>query len=258
MPIGGGREIDMYKQERLNSIIDILKKNGYVTVKFLVEELHYSNATINRDLILLEKQQLIKRSYGGVEIAKDISNTLPFRYHKMKTAKNNIGKTASKFIKDGDTIFMDGSTTSQYIGKYITEKKDITVITNNIALVTYLSEYNINVICLGGKVVEIPSRLSGPETVENAMKYRADKMFFSIGAVGEDGRMGTSDTYYLLLKAMMHNSKEVFLLADSGKINRKAPRFFSPDTKIDYIISNYDFPKETKEKLKSVKFIKVK
>lgn len=248
----------MYRQERLNSIMDILKKNGYVTVKFLTDELHYSNATINRDLTILEKQKLIKRSYGGVEIATDASSALVFRYHKMKIAKNNIGKTASKYIKDGDTIFIDGSTTAQYIGKYITEKKDLTVITNNTALVTYLSEYSINVICLGGKVVEIPSMLDGAETVENAMRYRADKMFFSIGSITDDGKLGTGDMYYLLHKAMMQNSKEVFLLIDSGKLNRQTPKFFPSDSVPDYIISDYDFAEKTKKRLKNTKFIKAK
>lgn len=248
----------MYQQERLNSIMDIVKKNGYVTVKFLTEELHYSNATINRDLNILEKQKLIKRSYGGVEVSNDVSTSLVFRYHKMKIAKNNIGKTASTFINDGDTIFIDGSTTAQYIGKYITEKKDITVITNNIALVSYLSEYNINVICLGGRVVEIPSMLDGADTVENAMKYRADKMFFSIGSITDDGKIGTNDIYYLLHKVMIENSDKVFLLIDSGKLNRTSPKYFPSDIKLNYIISDYSFKEETKNKLKNTEFIVVK
>lgn len=248
----------MYQQERLNSIMDIVKKNGYVTVKFLTEELHYSNATINRDLNILEKQKLIKRSYGGVEVSNDVSISLVFRYHKMKIAKNNIGKTASTFINDGDTIFIDGSTTAQYIGKYITEKKDITVITNNIALVSYLSEYNINVICLGGRVVEIPSMLDGADTVENAMKYRADKMFFSIGSITDDGKIGTNDIYYLLHKVMIENSDKVFLLIDSGKLNRTSPKYFPSDIKLNYIISDYNFKEETKNKLKNTEFIVVK
>ncbi len=248
----------MYQQERLNNIMDIVKKNGYVTVKFLTEELHYSNATINRDLNILEKQKLIKRSYGGVEVSNDVSTSLVFRYHKMKIAKNNIGKTASTFINDGDTIFIDGSTTAQYIGKYITEKKDITVITNNIALVSYLSEYNINVICLGGRVVEIPSMLDGADTVENAMKYRADKMFFSIGSITDDGKIGTNDIYYLLHKVMIENSDKVFLLIDSGKLNRTSPKYFPSDIKLNYIISDYNFKEETKNKLKNTEFIVVK
>lgn len=248
----------MYQQERLNIIMDILKKNGYVTVNFLTQELHYSNATINRDLNILEKQKLVKRSYGGVEITSDTPNALVFRYHKMKIAKNNIGKIAADFIKDGDTVFIDGSTTTQYIGKYITEKKNITVITNNIALASYLSEYNINVICLGGKVVEIPSMLAGTETIENALRYSADKMFFSVTSITDDGKVGGDDIYYLLHKAMMKNSQKTFLLVDSGKINIESQKFYSSDCKINYIISDYDFKQKTKNKFPNTKFIKIK
>ncbi|HAB00567.1 MAG TPA: hypothetical protein DCE08_03595, partial [Ruminococcaceae bacterium] len=56
----------MYQKERMEEIYDILKKNGYVTVKYLVQQLEYSNATINRDLTVMENQKLIRRSYGGV------------------------------------------------------------------------------------------------------------------------------------------------------------------------------------------------
>ena len=82
----------MFQTERIEAIINILKQNGYVTVKYLTEELHYSNATINRDLNMMKKQKLIKRSYGGVELIDRQDISLPFRYHKMKSAKNKIGR----------------------------------------------------------------------------------------------------------------------------------------------------------------------
>ena len=72
----------MYQKERIDEILEILKANGYVTVKFLTEALHYSTATINRDLNIMEKQKLVHRSYGGVELVKNKSIPLPFRYHK--------------------------------------------------------------------------------------------------------------------------------------------------------------------------------
>ena len=69
----------MFQTERIEAIMNILKKNGYVTVKYLTEELKYSNATINRDLTIMEKQKLVKRSYGGVELLEKTSIPLPFR-----------------------------------------------------------------------------------------------------------------------------------------------------------------------------------
>ena len=82
----------MYQQQRIKKILDILREHGYVTVKFLTQELHYSNATINRDLNVLQAQKLIKRSYGGVELMKKSGTSLIFRYNKMRPAKNKIAK----------------------------------------------------------------------------------------------------------------------------------------------------------------------
>ena len=82
----------MYQKERLENIMNIMKKYNYVTVKFLVEELHYSTATINRDLNVLANQKLIKRSYGGAELIKGRGVPFIFRYQKMRASKNRIGK----------------------------------------------------------------------------------------------------------------------------------------------------------------------
>lgn len=245
----------MHQQERIKAITEILKKNGYVSVKYLTDELHYSNATINRDLNIMKKQKLVKRSYGGVELLKTKAIPLVFRYHKMRPQKNIIGKAAAEFIEDGDTIFIDGTTTTQCIGKYITEKKDLIVITNNIGLAAFLSEYNINVICLGGKVVEIPDMVYSDITVQNASRFHADKMFFSVGSVNENGKIGTSGIYELMHIAMMENSDKVFLLVDHDKINRPMKQYLTDFNNVDYVISDFNFSDDTKNKYKNTEFI---
>ena len=68
----------MYQKERLDEILELLHKYGYVTVKYLVNALHYSNATINRDLNILESQGEIHRTHGGVELAERKGNGTPF------------------------------------------------------------------------------------------------------------------------------------------------------------------------------------
>ena len=115
----------MYQKERIDKITEFLKLHGYVTVRFLTEELHYSTATINRDLNIMEKQNLVHRTYGGVELIERKAVPLPFRYHKMRTAKAKLGKAAADLVCDGDTIFIDATTTTEFIGKHLTDKKEI-------------------------------------------------------------------------------------------------------------------------------------
>lgn len=248
----------MYKKERLEQILKTVKENGgYVTVKFLVSELHYSNATINRDLNVLENQKKIIRSYGGVELSGFIGALLPFRYHKMRGEKLKIAKKASEFVKDGDTIFIDGSTTAEYMKEFIKDKKDLTVITNNMVLAMYLSDFGVKVVCLGGQIVEKPSMLDGVETIENASKYYADKMFFSVASITDEGLVGTGETYYLLHKTMAKNSKEVYYLVDGEKVNRPTKRFLFDLNEVQTVISDYEFKEEMKTKYPQTSFIKV-
>ncbi|MEE1013490.1 MAG: DeoR/GlpR family DNA-binding transcription regulator [Clostridia bacterium] len=248
----------MHQNERIKHIEEILKKNGFVTVKFLTEELHYSTATINRDLNMMEKKKMVKRSYGGVELLKSRSVPLVFRYNKMRPAKNKIGKKAAEFICDGDTILIDGSTTSQYIGKYLTEKKNLTVITNNLALASFLSEYSITVYCLGGKIAEPPSMAYSEETVENIYKYGADKAFFSTGGVTEDGKICIgSGIYTLVIKAMIEQSKQQFFLVDHEKVISSAKRYLGTLDEVTNIITDFNFSEETKQRFINTTFTEV-
>ena len=236
----------MYQNERLESIVKIVRQYGYVTVKYLVGELHYSNATINRDLNILEKQGKVRRSYGGVEYIEKSGVALPFRYHKMKSEKLKIAKRAAEFVKDGDVIFMD--------------KNDLTVITNNMALVMRLSEHDIRVICLGGEMIETPCMLGGELSVENAMKYRVDKMFFASVSITETGEIMEVGAYYLLHGVMAKNAQEIYYLADHDKVGvkRKGQMKILCDLQaVRGVVSDYEFPEETRKKYATTEFIKV-
>lgn len=249
----------MYQKERIEKILAILKCNGYVTVKYLTEQLHYSTATINRDLNILEQMDKIKRSYGGVELKTPQTVPVMFRYEQGKVSKKRIAKQAAELVTDGDTIFVDGSTTAQYMGEYILEKKNITVLTNNIVLSSFLSEHGIQVIVLGGRIMEPPYMLAGHDTVETASHYKADKCFFSTAFVSKKGEMAyTGDIFFTLHKTMIRNSKETFYLVDSTKVNRVGAKVVLGDfSLINCVISDYQFDEDTHNIYPNVNFIHV-
>ena len=244
----------MYQKARQDAILEILKKEGYLSVQYLTETLHYSTATINRDLNLLKKRGLIKRSYGGVELVEQHEVQLPFRYHRMKREKRMIGHTAVGFVKPGETIFLDASTTTQSMAQYLAEIEGIRVVTNNLAVVMYLSERGVSVVCLGGEISEKPSMLNGEETVLNAMRYHADKMFFASGSVSEDGKIG-GGIYNLLHLTMAENSDEIYYLADHDKVGQPADRYLFHFDRVTCVISDYEFSEEVQEKFPETLFV---
>ena len=246
----------MANKQRQEQIIQILENQGYVTVKYLTKALRYSSATVNRDLNTLQGQGLVVRSHGGVELVGSKYVPVFFRSHKMRAEKKQIGKAAASFVKDGETIFIDGSTTAQCMEPYLIGKKGLTVITNNIALAANLSGYNITVICLGGTVVEAPSMLCGHETVENASKYLVDKMFFSTGAVSRDGKTD-SGIYDALLSTVIKNSKKSFYLVDHQKLDRPFNRIYCDLSSVDCVISDFEFEENTKKLYPDTEFVTV-
>lgn len=248
----------MYQKERIDLILKILRENGYVNVKYLCDTIGYSKATINRDLNFMAKQKLIIRSYGGVELIEKQDIPLRFRYHKMKKEKKRICKAAAELVKDGDVIFLNPSSTTEYIAPYLVDKKNITVITSNIALVAYLSDFpEIKTICLGGEIFEPPAMLGGDLCVKNALEYKADKFFFSTHGINDNGELGGGGRYNLITNVMAHNSKEVIYLVDHEKVNLPSKSVIMTADSVDIIITDYIFDEKFKEKYNHIKFIEV-
>ena len=242
----------MYQQERMDEIMKILKKNHYVTVDYLVKEIKYSPASIRRDLTLLQKQGLITRSYGGVTY-KD-ANISPFRFrqHSMKTAKNAIAKKAASLVKNGDVVFLDGSSTTQYMGRFLIEKKGITVVTCNMLLADFLSEHGINTYCTGGKVVEYPGILGGDFALESLTKFYIDISFFSSTAFNLKGQilsLGEGGVHNH--QAYRKHSKQLVYLCGSDKFDTEGKFVSLTLNDIDYFISDQNIPEELKQNYKT-------
>ena len=245
----------MYQQERMDEIMKILKKNHYVTVDYLVQEIRYSPASIRRDITLLEKQGLVTKSYGGVSL-KD-ANTSPFRFrqHSMKVAKNAIAQKAATLVKNGDTIFLDGSSTTQYMGHFLTEKKGVTVITSNMVLANYLSEHGIVTYCTGGKVVEYPGILGGQLMLDFLSKFNMDMAFFSSKAFS-DGKILSQGEWGVMYDTTYRKcSKKLVYLCGSDKFNTEEKFVSLTLDEVDYFVSNENVSEDIKNRYKNTVFI---
>ena len=244
----------MPQKLRHDQILDLLEKRGYVTVRYLVDTLHYSSATINRDLNKMQVLGLVKRTYGGVEAAKrERLPVLSERQFYRKKEKRRIAREAAGRIQNGDTVFLDGSTTVQYILPFLSEKKNLRILTNNMRLAVELGDLDVDVICLGGRISERPHVLDGDETVENAQKFTADKMFFSVDRITLDGEIRGS--HYLLYKTMLKNSREGYLLTDRTKIVDWLDVKLCDFSALSGVISDFEFPEETQKAYPGVQFI---
>ena len=69
----------MRRADRTSAILEQLSAEGSVDVGRLAERFGVSQATLRRDLQILEEQRLLRRTHGGA-LAQDVAYELPVRY----------------------------------------------------------------------------------------------------------------------------------------------------------------------------------
>ncbi len=247
----------MLAVERQKVILEVLDRDGSVSVSRLSDLLEVTEETVRRDLEKLEKQEALTRTHGGA-VSIDESNfeySLEKRKHTNPEEKEHLAKEAVKYITSGDTIFLDASTTTFFMAKEIKKLKNVTVITNSLRVVNELSSVeNIKVIGLGGMVSNNQSFV-GSVTEDMVKEYFfAGKFFFSSkGITAKVGVLESNEQEYGIKKKMIENSSHRFYLCDSSKIGRMGFEKLCGFDKIDTIITNAEFDNEFLAKLEENK-----
>lgn len=219
------RDINMFPVERQKAILDILSRKSAVTVSELSNELFVGEATIRRDLQTLEKNGQLKRTHGGAVAAMSENTETPFllRDSEGTIAKKYIADTAKDFIKNGQTLFFDSSSTVLRLVPHLERVKNVTVITNGIMTAYELSKTGVHTILTGGKLENSTTTLSGASAVREAKSYYADIFFYSCRALSIENGVTESSTEVREVKAAFsENARTSMLLVDSSKFGKNS------------------------------------
>ena len=234
----------MYKCEREDEILSLLNETGYATVEYLSAKMNISASSIRRDLKNLEERGLVKRSYGGVKIAGSGGKRIPFglRSHENSAQKKQIAKAALALIGEGDTVFLDGSSSACFVAELLPAIGGVTVITNGLDALARLSEYDVKVYCTGGmSSPENREVLVGGYTQDFLRRMRADVAVISAQAVAADG--GVYDCYaeeVAVRDLMLANARKKVLLCDSSKLGKTSTFYQGNVRDFDFVVSDTD------------------
>lgn len=231
----------MYRSEREREILKLLSSEGYLTVKQMSEQLYISESSIRRDLITLEKQGEIIRSYGGAELVKNSSQIIPFstRAHHNVSAKQAMARKAGRLIHDGDIVFLDQSSSAFFVAYELLKKSNITVVTNNIEIIAFLSQSDIEVVSAGG-ILSRSNRncFLGYDAQRFFAEMHADILFFSSKALAKDGTIYDCNREEICIrKVMMENAEKKVFLCDTEKFDKIAGYKQCMLEDIDYLIT---------------------
>lgn len=211
----------MLFQERLLKIMALIEKRGMLRNSDLVKLLNISESTIRRDLDYLEKENKILRVRGGAVLNRIEKEEVPIDMKEdvELEAKRKIAKIASKYIKDGDYIYLDAGTTTHQLIEHLKEK-NIKVVTNGIMHLEKLMKFNIETYLVGGKLKRKTKAIVGARAIEDLADFTFDKAFIGTNGISELNGYTTADIEEALLKRKaIRQSNKVYILADSTKFD---------------------------------------
>ncbi|MBZ4644536.1 MAG: hypothetical protein JG777_25 [Clostridia bacterium] len=248
----------MLAVERRKKIIELIHQKKSVLVPELSKLFAVTEETIRRDLEKLEQQGVLVRTYGGATLPDESVNEIPVEERQTINyeGKDIIGRTAAKLIKEGETIFLDASTSSLHVARHIKDRKGITVITNAEKVVAELSKSDgINVICIGGVLRKNSLSYVG-RVAENTIlnNYYANKTFLSCrGVTLNRGLTDSNEQEAEIKKAMMECSDSVVFLCDHSKFGKLGFPILASLDEIDYFVTDVEMDKEWQDELKKKK-----
>ena len=212
----------MQLNSRQQEILNLLYETGKFSVSELASRLYVTEMTIRRDLAAMEKGGFLKRYHGGAILMLD-QKEMPLSQRLMfdEDEKRAPAKKSVKFLKDNMTVFIDSSSTCQYIIPYIATFKNIKIVTNSVKTLLTASNLHIPCILIGGNYYEPDMCLVGSMTEQYAKELNVDISFFSTAAYSEDGVISDFDENQLFVrKIVLENSKQSVFLCEQNKIGK--------------------------------------
>ena len=180
---------------RQQALLKLLKEIKTIDVDTAAKRLNVSPTTIRRDLMMFEKQHLVERFHGGAQLIAgtlhDEDTSSNDRAHVDREEKEAIASYAASLVEDGDTIFINSSSTSLLMLDYLHDKHVI-VVTNNANVLGYPHDPKVTVILTGGEIYQRRRTLIGEFALNTLTKINADKAFLGMGGISIEGGLTTS------------------------------------------------------------------
>ena len=233
----------MLAEERRFRITELLSRQRAVSASELRSILGVTAATVRRDLAELERKGLLVRSHGGAVSKSSTTNFQPSYDTLSRTnreEKQAIAIEAAKMVLDGDTIFLEGSTTVAEITPYLQHRNRLTIVTNSPLILCQVQRYpEVNVMCIGGDLQRDVFYLSGAWAQRSLSEIRVDKAFLGVSSIDPDYGMSTaSHAEAAIKKAIIKSAKMRIALADHSKFGKQGFAYVGAVTDLSTLITD--------------------
>jgi len=232
----------MRQQDRLGLILERLSSHSSVDVAELAGELGVSQASVRRDLQLLESQQLLTRTHGGA-VASGVLYELPMRYRggQRHEEKRAIARVAASLLDPGTaSVGLNGGSTTTEVARALASYTGLRVVTNALNIAAELAvRSNIELVVCGGSARSESYELVGPLAELTLANINLDVAFIGVdGVTGAAGLTTHHEVEAQTNRSLLRSAARVIVVADSAKIGRRGFARISELSAVDDLVTD--------------------
>lgn len=234
----------MLERERQSLIVRLVEERSFISVTDLLGLLHVSEATIRRDIATLAERGEVRRIRGGAETLRPRRQMplkgMPFSVSSGIAAaqKRAIARTAATLIAPGDSILINGGTTTYALAEFLTTQR-VDILTNSFPIAAALLATSQNRVTLpGGTIFREQNIILSPFQADSMGNFWGRKLFTSCYAIN---RLGLLEADPLIVQAqtnLLQRAEEVVVLADSRKLRLHSSMIVAGLERISILITD--------------------
>ena len=231
--------------QRQQEILVLVQQQGFVAIETLAQNFNVTPQTIRRDINTLCDQQLLTRYHGGAGLSSSVENVEYTTRQVMNLEeKRRIAELTAKQIPDRASIFINIGTTTEEVAKALQNHSGLRIITNNLNVAVILrSNPSFEIIIAGGAVRPRDGGITGEATIGFIRQFRVDFGIIGISSIDADGALLDFDYHEVrVAQAIMENSRQVYLVADQSKFERRSMVRLGSISQVDALFTDQPPP----------------
>ncbi|MBI3744950.1 MAG: DeoR/GlpR transcriptional regulator [Chloroflexi bacterium] len=215
--------------ERREQIARLVEEAQRVSVADLTARFGVTDASIRRDLILLEAAARLRRVHGGAVShgARLAAGAYSTKLRINREEKTRIGLAAARLVQPGEVVLFDSGTTVAQVAAQmpavLRAPNAITAVTYSLPVIDEIGGWEApHLVVVGGLYLPEYRAFVGPQAIDGLRDLTADVIF--LGCDGLTVESGLTTPHVLVAEvgaAATSRSRRVVAVADSSKIGRQ-------------------------------------